>query len=90
MSDLPLSGHLVIDTSRNGNGPTADNAWCNPRGRAIGLRPQVVTDQPGVDAYLWTKKPGESDGTCNGGPAAGQFWVDVAKELVENAKVDSN
>jgi endoglucanase len=87
--DFPGKG-LVIDTSRNGNGPTADNAWCNPRGRAIGMRPQVVMDQPGVDAYLWTKKPGESDGACNGGPAAGQFWLDVAKELVENAKVNSN
>jgi endoglucanase len=88
-SAFPDKG-LVIDTSRNGNGPAPDNAWCNPRGRAIGLRPQVVTDQPGVDAYLWTKKPGESDGACNGGPAAGQFWIDVAKELVENAKVTKN
>ncbi len=81
---------IVIDTSRNGNGPSPDNAWCNPRGRAIGLLPQVVSDKPGVDAYLWTKKPGESDGVCNGGPAAGQFWLDVAKELVENAKVSLN
>jgi len=81
---------LVIDTSRNGNGPSPDNAWCNPRGRAIGPRPQVVVDQPGVDAYLWTKKPGESDGACNGGPAAGEFWIDVAKELVDNAKSTKN
>jgi endoglucanase len=87
--EFPGKG-LVIDTSRNGNGPSPDNAWCNPRGRAIGPRPQVVMDQPGVDAYLWTKKPGESDGACNGGPAAGQFWIDVAKELVENAKVTQN
>ncbi|HYX37580.1 MAG TPA: glycoside hydrolase family 6 protein [Oligoflexus sp.] len=81
---------LVIDTSRNGNGPSPDNAWCNPRGRAIGPMPQVVTDVPGVDAYLWTKKPGESDGACNGGPAAGEFWIDVAKELVDNAEVTAN
>lgn len=81
---------IVVDTSRNGNGPSPDNAWCNPRGRAIGPKPQVIADQPGVDAYLWTKKPGESDGACNGGPAAGEFWIDVAKELVENAKGSAN
>ncbi|MEU2539114.1 glycoside hydrolase family 6 protein [Streptomyces iakyrus] len=23
-----------------------------------------------VDAFLWIKRPGESDGTCEGGPAA--------------------
>ncbi|MET0953525.1 MAG: hypothetical protein ABWX57_09565 [Aeromicrobium sp.] len=22
----------------------------------------------------WVKHPGESDGTCNGGPAAGLWW----------------
>jgi endoglucanase len=89
LREFPGKG-LVIDTSRNGNGPAPDNAWCNPRGRAIGQRPQVVADQPDVDAYLWTKKPGESDGDCNGGPKAGEFWVDVAKELVENAKLTKN
>ncbi len=77
---------LVIDTSRNGNGPTADNAWCNPRGRALGLAPQVVVDSPDVHAYLWVKRPGESDGDCNGGPQAGSFWKEVALELVRNAR----
>ncbi len=89
LREFPGKG-MVIDTSRNGNGPAPDNAWCNPRGRAIGLRPQVAQNQAGVDAFLWTKKPGESDGACNGGPAAGEFWIDVAKELVDNAKVTSN
>ena len=28
--------HFVIDTGRNGLGPTADFAWCNPPGRALG------------------------------------------------------
>jgi endoglucanase len=39
-----------------------------------------------VDAYLWLKKPGESDGTCNGGPKAGEFWLDRALELARNAE----
>ena len=55
--------HFVIDTSRNGNGATADKQWCNPDGRAIGPRPTTSTGSPLVDAYLWIKPPGESDGT---------------------------
>jgi hypothetical protein len=29
--------------------------------------------------------PGESDGTCNGGPAAGQWWADYALGLAKRA-----
>ena len=72
--------HFVIDTGRNGNGPGAD--WCNPPGRALGQRPTAQTGQPLVDAYLWIKRPGESDGTCNGGPSAGTFWDAYAIGLV--------
>ena len=35
----------------------------------------------GVDAYLWIKDPGASDGQCNGGPAAGQYWPQYALGL---------
>ena len=73
---------FVVDTSRNGRGP--GDHWCNPGGRAIGERPTGTTGQPGVDAYLWIKRPGESDGTCNGGPAAGTFWADYAIGLMRN------
>jgi endoglucanase len=69
---------FVIDTSRNGLGPTSDHAWCNPPGRALGTTPSWHTGQTDVDAFLWVKRPGESDGTCNGGPPAGQFWTDYA------------
>ncbi len=78
---LLLGGvHFVVDTSRNGNGPGSD--WCNPPGRAVGERPTGSTGQLRVDAYLWVKTPGESDGTCNGGPAAGTFWPSYAVALV--------
>lgn len=73
----------VIDTSRNGNGPSSE--WCNPRGRALGERPRLVNDSTNLDALLWIKLPGESDGTCNGGPAAGQWWQEIALELATNA-----
>lgn len=62
--------HFVIDTSRNGNGPytagEADENWCNPPGRALGEPPTTKTADPLVDAYLWVKRPGESDGECKG------------------------
>lgn len=74
---------FVIDTSRNGNGPI-NNEWCNPKGRAIGEPPSCKTSHPQCDAYLWIKIPGESDGKCNGGPAAGKFWGEQAEELVQN------
>ena len=89
----PLVGgkHFVIDTSRNGNGaPKADNdseaSWCNPDGRALGNAPTSETSEPLCDAFLWIKKPGESDGTCNGGPKAGEFWPEKAIEQAKNAK----
>lgn len=72
----------VIDTSRNGNGSNGE--WCNPRGRALGERPTTTTSGS-IDAYLWIKQPGESDGTCNGGPPAGQWWEEYAQELIRNA-----
>ncbi|WP_081240058.1 glycoside hydrolase family 6 protein [Streptomyces viridosporus] len=76
---------FVVDTSRNGNGPytggAADERWCNPPGRALGETPTVKTADPLVDAYLWVKRPGESDGECKGGPKAGQWWPEYALKL---------
>ncbi len=82
LSALVNNKHYVIDTSRNGRGP--GNTWCNPSGRGLGIRPSTNTSGY-IDAYLWIKRPGESDGLCNGGPGAGQWWQDYAEELVQNA-----
>ena len=71
---------FVIDTSRNGNGP--GRQWCNPPGRALGNPPTLTTGRDLVDAYLWIKRPGESDGACGrGAPAAGRWWPTYALEL---------
>ncbi|NEB04655.1 glycoside hydrolase family 6 protein [Streptomyces sp. SID13726] len=79
--------HFVVDTSRNGNGPYIGvDAWCNPPGRALGSPPTTETGVPGVDAYLWIKRPGESDGTCRGGPPAGQWWPQYALDLARAAQ----
>jgi endoglucanase len=77
--------HFIVDTGRNGLGPTADRQWCNPAGRALGDRP---TTQPGlayVDAFLWIKSPGESDGACSGAPAAGTWMPEYALALAQRA-----
>nr|WSW70395.1 glycoside hydrolase family 6 protein [Streptomyces sp. NBC_00995] len=68
----------VIDTSRNGNGPPGAGAWCDPPGRALGRTPTTDTGESRIDAYLWVKPPGESDG-CKG--AAGSFAADYAYRL---------
>jgi endoglucanase len=84
--------HYIIDTSRGGNGqwkPTDSNekeAWCNPPGRALGKPPTFKSEHPNCDGLFWIKRPGESDGTCRSGPAAGQFSPDIAYELAKNAK----
>lgn len=77
-----VGGHYVIDVSRNGRGYTGQ--WCNPRGAGLGQDPAVVNDGTGLDALLWVKLPGESDGTCNGGPAAGQWFPAGAAALLRN------
>ena len=98
--------HFVIDTSRNGQGPWLPPAhpagdaqdWCNPPDRGLGLLPTANTGQPLVDAYLWIKIPGQSDGQCyrwTSGPLdpargiqdppAGQWFPEMALELVKLA-----
>ena len=49
--------------------------WCNGYGAGAGLRPTLDTGVPLLDAYLWIKVPGESDGTCDiaGGARAWDF-----------------
>jgi endoglucanase len=86
LSALLGGAHFVVDTSRNGNGPAqkgaGDRHWCNPAGRSLGDPPTTRTGVAVVDAYLWVKRPGESDGACgNGAPAAGQWWPAYALEL---------
>ncbi|MFI8007122.1 glycoside hydrolase family 6 protein [Streptomyces sp. NPDC086010] len=68
----------VIDTSRNGNGAPKAGQWCDPAGRALGRTPTTDTGRAGIDAYLWVKLPGESDG-CKG--SAGSFTPGYAYEL---------
>ena len=48
----------VLSTLASGN-------WCNPPNSGLGLRPTADTGVPLLDAYLWVKTPGQSDGQCD-------------------------
>ena len=84
LSALVGEKYFVIDVSRNGNG--WQGHWCNPKGAAIGQDPHVSEGTSQLDALLWVKHPGDSDGSCNGGPPAGQWWQSYALDLVRNSE----
>ncbi|MGW5558116.1 glycoside hydrolase family 6 protein [Micromonospora sp. NPDC003944] len=65
------SGDLnrYVDGSRIDRRAAVGN-WCNQRGAGLGQRP-VAEPEPGIDAYVWVKPPGESDGS-SGSPSPGQ------------------
>jgi cellulose 1,4-beta-cellobiosidase len=66
---IPGKG-FVIDTSRDGraNIRTAAGNWCNIKGSGLGERPRA-NPAPTIDAYLYVKVPGESDGTSDANAA---------------------
>ncbi|WP_460812047.1 glycoside hydrolase family 6 protein [Nocardioides salsibiostraticola] len=88
LSALLDDAHYVIDTGRNGASTRSGepvSEWCNPSGQALGSPPEFVQDEDGLDGWLWIKPPAESDGPCNGGPPAGELWVERSLELAVSA-----
>ncbi len=84
--------HFVVDTGRNGSGAVAEAEinggpnWCNPPNRTLGQAPTTNTGQSRVDAFLWVKPPGRSDGDCRPGePSAGQWWPEYALDLARRS-----
>lgn len=82
---LGFASRYIVDTSRNGNGPTANNDWCNPPGRKLGVTSRVGTGGP--ELLLWVKVPGDSDGSCGIGTGipAGTFSPDLATRLINGS-----
>ncbi|POM61977.1 Glycoside hydrolase [Phytophthora palmivora] len=70
----------VADTSRNYNNPTSTE-WCNVLEAGIGYPPTAETNITNLDYFMWIKPPGESDGTCSGGPDAGAFFEEGFTKL---------
>lgn len=58
--------NTFVDQSRVDRRIHAGN-WCNQSGAGIGERPQA-NPQTGIDAYVWIKPPGESDGSSTAIP----------------------
>lgn len=86
VSDAAGGKPFVIDTSRNGSGPQGGE-WCNPSGRSLGERPLSPPPDDRIDALLWIKIVGESDGDCGRGePGPGIFFTSYAAGLVERAR----
>ncbi|TMW55465.1 hypothetical protein Poli38472_010347 [Pythium oligandrum] len=78
----------IIDTSRNYNGPSSQNEWCNYKGAGIGKVPTSDTGDANIAYYVWIKPPGESDGSCAGrssdamvSTSAGGFFLDYFKAV---------
>lgn len=85
LSDLLGGREAIIDTSRNGVDAPPDDEWCNPAREALGQPPTTDPRLERVAALLWVKSPGESDGTCGGGPEAGEFWPRQAQRLIADS-----
>jgi cellulose 1,4-beta-cellobiosidase len=70
---------FVIDTARNGvpNVRTAPGNWCNVKGAGLGERPRAAP-APLIDAYVFVKPPGESDGVAD--PKAPRFDTNCASD----------
>ncbi|MFC6018140.1 glycoside hydrolase family 6 protein [Plantactinospora solaniradicis] len=58
-----------VDSSRIDRRALVGN-WCNQAGSGLGQRP-ATEPEPGIDAYVWVKPPGGSDG-ASGQPGLGQ------------------
>jgi len=86
--------HFIVNTASNGRGPLLNpdpvhqgiEDLCNPPGRGLGPRPTADTGFAHVDAFLWTGVPGNSTGSCRGGPPSGTFWAARAIALAANAQ----
>lgn len=65
--NLPHRRH-THKSGRNGKQPTGQNEWgdwCNSKGTGFGVRPSTDTGNENVDAFVWIKPGGESDGTSD-------------------------
>ncbi|KAG6170348.1 hypothetical protein E4U11_002689 [Claviceps purpurea] len=57
---------FITDQGRAGRQPTGQTSWshwCNAKGTGFGLRPSANTGDALLDAFVWVKPGGESDGT---------------------------
>lgn len=59
---------FITDQGRSGKQPTGQaqwGDWCNAKGTGFGTRPSANTGDSLLDAFVWIKPGGESDGTSD-------------------------
>ena len=89
VSQLTHGADFIVNTATNGQGPLVpahrvhdgNEVLCNAPDRGTGPLPQVNPGFADVDAFLWTAPPGNSSGSCNGGPPSGTFWPAKAESM---------
>jgi cellulose 1,4-beta-cellobiosidase len=69
----PTGASTSTDLNTNVNASRLDRrphrgGWCNQSGAGIGARPTTASPASGLDAYVWIKPPGESDGVSSNVP----------------------
>jgi endoglucanase len=64
-NDMTEFGQAPFDQPSSVITALATGNWCNPSDAGTGLRPTTKTGTPLLDAYLWVKIPGQSDGQCD-------------------------
>jgi cellulose 1,4-beta-cellobiosidase len=108
LQSVGLSGKkFIVDTSRNGvdvaESLVRTGTWCNVIGTGFGERPKGDPDpvnMPLLDAYMWLKPGGDSDGSSQGAYAdpvcahsdslpgagnAGDWFHEYFVQLLQNA-----
>ncbi|KAG5980780.1 Exoglucanase 2 [Claviceps digitariae] len=75
---------FITDQGRSGKQPTGQGAWgdwCNAKGTGFGIRPSADTGDALLDAFVWVKPGGESDGTSDSSAVRYDFHCRSADAL---------
>ncbi|KAI5456900.1 1, 4-beta cellobiohydrolase [Mariannaea sp. PMI_226] len=75
---------FITDQGRSGKQPTGQSQWgdwCNAKGTGFGTRPSTNTGDSLLDAFVWVKPGGESDGTSNTSSARYDYHCGYADAL---------
>ncbi|CAI4211034.1 unnamed protein product [Parascedosporium putredinis] len=68
LEEHEFPAHFIVDTGRSGVQPAGRESWgnwCNIKETGFGIRPSSNTPTELLDAFVWVKPGGESDGTSD-------------------------
>ncbi|KAL2114653.1 hypothetical protein VUR80DRAFT_2633 [Thermomyces stellatus] len=68
LTNASFPAHFIVDTGRSGAQPAGRlewSHWCNIKDAGFGIRPSSDTPTELLDAFVWVKPGGESDGTSD-------------------------